>query len=98
LKQKPKERITIRNLDNELYKDAQDAANRLDIAVGPWISQAISDKLNNTIAKQRDLLTKALTAIIDECPNPKLPYGKAIVSLASVALANVNVLNKKGAK
>jgi len=43
------------------------------------------------IAEQRDLLVKTLQDIIEECPNPKLPYGKKIVALASAALKKVGV-------
>ena len=46
MKQKPKERITIRNLDYELYLDALDAAKRAGVSVGLWINEAIIAKLN----------------------------------------------------
>lgn len=39
--------------------------------------------------EQRDLLVKSLQDIIDECPNPTLPYGKKIVALANEALKKV---------
>lgn len=32
------------------------------------------------------LLREALQAIIDECPEPKLPYGKKVVEIAKNAL------------
>lgn len=32
---------------------------------------------------------EALQAIIDECPNPKLPYGNRIVEIAKQALTKV---------
>lgn len=35
---------------------------------------------------QIEKLKNALTKIIEECPNPKLPYGVAVVEIAKVAL------------
>lgn len=32
---------------------------------------------------------KALKEIIEECPNPKLPYGKKVVEIAKEAIAKV---------
>jgi hypothetical protein len=40
------DRITICNLDNDLYIEAQIAAKRARVPVGVWISQVISEKLN----------------------------------------------------
>ena len=36
-----------------------------------------------------DRLVKALEAITEECPSPKLPYGMAVVRIARKALAAV---------
>ena len=36
--------------------------------------------------KKEEILTKALNDIIEECPKPKLPYGKKVVNIATTAL------------
>ena len=35
---------------------------------------------------EKDRLSNALIAIIEECPNPKLPYGIRVVEIAKEAL------------
>ena len=45
----------------------------------------ISNQLQEII-RHRDILRQALTEIVLECPNPKLPYGIRIVEIAVKAL------------
>lgn len=36
------------------------------------------------------ILLKALRDIIDECPNPNLPYGHKVVEIAKKAIEDIN--------
>lgn len=36
------------------------------------------------------ILLKALREIIEECPNPKLPYGQKVVEIAKKAIEDIN--------
>jgi len=43
-------------------------------------------KINKYDYKELAKLRKALEEIIEQCPNPKLPYGCAVVDIAKKAL------------
>lgn len=42
---------------------------------------------------KEEILTKALKDIIEECPKPKLPYGKKVVSIATNTLAKIKAVD-----
>lgn len=51
-----------------------------------WLEMKV--KFSNSIAVQK-MLKRALWKIIDECPDPKLPYGSAVVDIAKEALGKL---------